>query len=156
MTHAIRRAVGAASVVLVLFATGCGGNDADAENKYVQQVNSAQTEFSREYARVAGKFTVASSASQDRATVEQLKRTVDDSAKRLSEVKAPSQVTKLHAELVDLLNTYSERLGAAAAALSSETPSKIARATSKLAEDTARAGDSFGRTVADINAELSR
>ncbi len=154
MTPPIRSAAGAFLLVLALLVSGCGGDDTKAQNEYVDKVNRIQTQFSSAYKRVAGQITSTTSAAEDRKTLSELQRTIEESAVELRAVKAPDNVKKLHSSLVDTLDGYGAQLAAASDDLLSSDRARVARATTTLATETADASADFIGTIADINQKL--
>lgn len=154
MTTALRSAAGAAALVLVLLASGCGGGDTDERNAYVEKVNRVQTQFSSAYRRVAGQITSTSSAAEDRKTLALLRKTITEGAADLRAVKPPSEVKKLHGELVTVLDGYGDQLDASSTDLVSRDPARAARATAALATETADTSSDFSKTIAEINQKL--
>ena len=154
MIPAPRRVLGAVVLALALAVSGCGGGDRKAQNEYVDNVNRIQAKFSSAYSRVAGQITSTTSAREDRATLNQLKTTIDDTVVELSSVDAPSEVAKLHRELVDVLRSYAARLSGLTDDLLSGSAARRARATTSLANETSDASADFTRKVGEINTEL--
>ena len=97
MTPLSRRALGTLALILALALAGCGGNDRKAQNDYVDTVNQIQAKFSSAYSRIAAQITSTTSKSEDRATLNQLENEIDTTVADLRAVKAPNEVTKLHA-----------------------------------------------------------
>lgn len=154
MTPALRSAAGAAALLLVVLASGCGGGDTDEQNAYVEKVNRVQTQFSSAYRRVAGQITSTSSSAEDRKTLALLQKTITDGAADLRAVKPPSDVKKLHSELVAVLDGYGDQLDASSAAVVSRDPARAARAAAALAADTADTSTDFSKTITEINQKL--
>ena len=149
-----RRVVGALAVFAVIALSGCGGGDRKAQNDYVDSVNQIQEKFSSAYSRVAGQITSTTSAREDRATLNQLERSIDETVVELRAVKAPGEVSKLHKELVAVLQGYGEQLSGLTDDLLSGSPARVARATTSLASETSDASADLTRKVGEINTEL--
>ena len=93
MTRTARRTAGVlAPPWLALAAAGCGGDDSAANDAYVSEVNSIQTEFVSAYQRVASEITTSSTASEDAATLEKLEsRDSTMTIAQLRDVEAPDE-----------------------------------------------------------------
>ena len=150
-----RRTAGIAVVLIALALGGCGGgDDRKAQNEYVGEVNSVQSKFSTAYSRVASQITSTTSARQDRETVSQLERTLEKTVSELRAVKAPSEVAKLHGELVGVLQEYATTLGSLTDDLLSASRGRVARATTLLASETSDTSADFSRKINEINEQL--
>jgi hypothetical protein len=150
-----RRSAGIVVVLVAVALSGCGGDDdRKAQNAYVSEVNSVQSKFSTAYSRVASQITSTTSAREDRATVTELERTLDETVAELRAVKAPSEVTELHGELVGVLQSYSIALGGLTDDLLSRSRERVARATTLLANETSDASADFSRKINEINSQL--
>jgi hypothetical protein len=151
-----RRIAGTIVIVIALAIGGCGGGDEErkTQNAYVSDVNEVQSKFSTAYSRIASQITSTTSAREDRATVSQLERTLDDTVAQLRAVKAPSEVAKLHGELVGVLQGYSTALGELTDDLLSRSRTRVARATTLLATETSDASSDFSHKINEINEQL--
>ena len=149
-----RRALGTLVLVLALALAGCGGNDRKAQNDYVDTVNQIQAKFSSAYSRIAAQITSTTSKREDRATLDQLENEIDTTVTDLRAVKAPTEVAKLHTELVGVLENYGTQIGGLSDDLLAGNPARAARAMSSLASETSDASADFTRKVSEINSQL--
>ncbi len=157
MNRTPRRTTGliALALCLSLAASGCGGgDDNDASNAYVSSVNDIQTELVAAYQRVASQVTSTTPAGDDGATFKKLDEALAESITKMRAVKAPEKVSKLHTELVTVLDGYEEDLAAAAEGLASGEDARVASARAKLVKDTSSLSIAFSRKINEINAKL--
>jgi hypothetical protein len=154
LTASSRRALGALALIAALALSGCGGNDRKSQNAYVDNVNQIQAQFSSTYSRIASQITSTTTAGEDRATLSQLEGAIDDTVVQLRAVKPPSEVSKLHGQLVDVLQGYGARLSGLTSDLLSASPERVSRATTALAAETTDTSSEFTRKIAEINSQL--
>jgi hypothetical protein len=154
VTRNARRLAGLSLAVLALGAAGCGGDDNEATDAYVDDVNRIQSQLVTTYQRVASEITTGSTAGEDAATVERLQAAVDRTAAQLSKVEAPSEVERLHEQLTSALGAYGDDLETAAGGLASGEREQITEARAELTEQTDALREQFATTITDINNRL--
>ena len=151
-----RRTAGIAVVLIALALSGCGGgDDRKAQNEYVSEVNSVQSKFSTAYSRIASQITSTTSAREDRATVSQLERTLDETVTELRAVKAPSEVAKLHGELVGVLQEYATTLELTRPTTCFRPAARASPVRRRCsASETSDTSADFSRKISEINEQL--
>lgn len=158
MASSLRRARSAGALLLVLalglLTAGCGGDDVQQTNTYVDEVNRIQTQFAATFERLAGQLTATSTAARDRRTLDGFQKAIEKTVADLERVEPPEKVTGLHQQLTDTMSSYGDAVRAAEAALAATSVAARATAQAKLAEQTSRASADFNRTVEAINRKL--
>lgn len=149
-----RRAAGVLSLVLVLAAAGCGGDDDTASDAYVSDVGTIQSQFVSAYQRLASEVTASSPSSDDAAVIDKLSGTLSQTVTRLREVDVPQAVREQHEELAAILEDYRDDLTKAAEGLVSGSEARRARAQSQLEKETGTLSQDFSRKITEINTRL--
>jgi hypothetical protein len=154
-----RRAVLPAALLALLVAMvagGCGGSGDDRANRYVDQVNRAQSQFAQTVTKLSGRVTDTSSAGQDRRTLRAFTAAVDGVVAALRRIKPPPRVVPLHRELVSDINSYGAEVKSAAATLSSHDAARLAAAQQRLLKATSTVSSQINATIDAINKRLQQ
>ena len=148
-----RLTCGAILLALSLSGAGCGGNDVDASNAYVDSVNVAQTQFASSFERLAREITSASSPAQDRRTLRSIETAIAATVANLRKIKPPERVQAQHDQLVEAIAGYGESIGVTTQALGGSA-AKATAAEARLAADTERTSTRVTNAIAAINQKL--
>jgi hypothetical protein len=147
------RRLAAGAVLLALLLGGCGGDDVQESNAYVDSVNIAQSRFASSFERLARDITSSSTPEQDRRTLRSITKTLDETVVDLRKIVPPERVEAQHTQLVDTLAEYGEAIGAAEQKLGGSAEQATA-AEARLAADTARTSTRVNAAIAAINQKL--
>ena len=134
---------------------GCGGDDVEKNNAYVDQVNLAQTQFASSFdAPLARDHEPRARPAQDRKTLRGIEAAIDATVADLRAIKPPDKVKALHGELVDAIAGYGDAIGAAESEPVAARRREATRAEAQLAADTARTSTQVTAAIAAINQKL--
>ena len=147
------RRLAAGAVLLALLLGGCGGDDVQESNAYVDSVNIAQSRFASSFERLARDITSSSTPEQDRRTLRSITKTLDETVVDLRKIVPPERVEAQHTQLIDTLAEYGEAIGAAEQKLGGSAEQATA-AEARLAADTARTSTRVNAAIAAINQKL--
>ena len=144
------------SLLLAAVALGaCGGADERKEkNAYVQQVNSAQTEFASTVTTVSQRITSKSSSSEDRKTLQQFETAIEDVVAKLRNIKVPADVTSEHKQLVGAMTGFGVDIKKATDALKNPNTRTIAEAQRAITTATQTVNTRIDAAIAAINSKL--
>ena len=148
----MRRAALALLLLAALLA-GCGGDDVQESNAYVDSVNIAQSRFSSSFERLAREITASSTPAEDRKTLRGINATLATTVADLRKIKPPEKVRAQHDQLVEALAQYGEAIGAAGSKLGGSAEQATA-AQARLAADTARTSTRVTAAITAINQKL--
>jgi hypothetical protein len=142
-----------ALLLLTLLLAGCGGEDVQESNAYVDNVNIAQSRFASSFERLARDITSSSTPAEDRKTLRSINATLATTVADLRKIKAPEKVRAQHDQLVEALAEYGEAVGAAEGKLGGSAEQATA-AEARLAADTARTSTRVTAAITAINQKL--
>jgi hypothetical protein len=144
------------SLLLAAVALGaCGGADERKEkNAYVQQVNSAQTEFASTVTTVSQRITSKSSSSEDRKTLQQFETAIEDVVAKLRNIKVPADVMSEHKQLVGAMTGFGADIKKATDALKNPNTRTIAEAQRAITTATQTVNTRIDAAIAAINSKL--
>ena len=144
------------SLLLAAVALGaCGGADERKEkNAYVQQVNSAQTEFASTVTTVSQRITSKSSSSEDRKTLQQFETAIEDGVAKLRNIKVPADVMSEHKQLVGAMTGFGVDIKKATDALKNPNTRTIAEAQRAITTATQTVNTRIDAAIAAINSKL--
>lgn len=135
----------------------CGGSDdREAKNAYVRQVNAAQSEFAQTVTTVSERITDKSSSRQDRRTLEQFQKAVDDVVTDLRDIEVPSAVENEHAQLVKAMSGFGRDIRGAISALSNPTQANIEEARKTITGAAQTVNVRIQAAIAAINSKLEQ
>ncbi|WP_372788674.1 hypothetical protein [Paraconexibacter sp.] len=143
-----------AALTLAVALAGCGGDDVEASNAYVDAVNTAQNDFARTFDTLQTQITAQSSAAQDRKTLEQFGDAIDAVVRDLKAVETPAKVQSLHDQLIDAIAGYGKTIASARKAFASDDPAEVLAARTQLSTDVAATSSRINRTIDAINRKL--
>jgi hypothetical protein len=133
----------------------CGGGDErEAKNTYVRQVNAAQAEFAQTVTTVSQRITDKSSTSQDRKTLEQFQTAVDDVVTDLRDIDVPSAVDAEHAQLVKAMTGFGADIRGAIGALRNPTQANVEEARKTITTAAQTVNVRIQAAIAAINSKL--
>lgn len=144
---------GLVALLLALLLTGCGGDDVEQSNAYVDSVNVAQTRFASGFERLAREITATSTPAQDLKTLKGITATIDTTVADLRRIDPPQKVAAQHDQLVEALAQYGESIDAARTKLGGSAAQATA-AQARLAADTERTSTRVTAAVTAINRKL--
>ncbi len=147
--------MGAAGASALLAACG-GGDDREAKNEYVRQVNAAQNEFAQTVSTVSERITNKSSSSQDRKTLQQFQTAIDDVVTDLRAIKVPDTVKSEHEQLVKAMNGFGAEIRKATLALRNPDENTIAEAQRTIQSATQTVNVRIDAAIAAINSKLGQ
>ena len=142
-----------ALLLLTFLLAGCGGDDVQESNAYVDNVNLAQSRFASSFERLARDITSSSTPAEDRKTLRSIDATLATTVADLRKIKAPEKVRAQHDQLVEALAEYGEAVGAAEGKLGGSAEQATA-AEARLAADTARTSTRVTAAITAINQKL--
>jgi hypothetical protein len=143
-------------LVAILSLVACGDNARVVRNAYVQQVNSAQTEFGNTVATVSKRITAKSSSSEDRKTLQSFERAIQVVVKKLKAITPPSNVKTEHQALIGAMSTFGVQIEKASVALKNPDTTAIAGAQRTIQTATETVNASINNAIAAINSKLSQ
>lgn len=143
----------ALALLLTLLLAGCGGDDVQQSNAYVDSVNIAQSRFASSFERLARDITSSSTPAQDRKTLRSINATLEATVADLRKIKPPEKVQAQHDQLVEALAEYGTAVGAAEEKLGGSAEQATA-AEARLAADTARTSTRVTQAITAINQKL--
>jgi hypothetical protein len=156
MFRLLRIAVPLALLAVALSLVACGSDNARVvRNAYVQQVNSAQTEFANTVTTVSKQITAKSSSSQDRKTLQRFERAIQEVVKKLKGITPPSNVKTEHQALVTAMSTFGRQIKKASSALRNPDTTAIAGAQRTIQTATETVNASINNAIAAINSKLT-
>ena len=143
------------AVAGLLALAGCGSNDVEQTNRYVDAVNAAQGRLSGTLDRLTGRITSASSPAADRATLHAFDAALARAIAQLRSVQPPADVAPLHRRLVGTLGGYGADVRRQTAALRSDDPRRLVGAQQRLLDETDQVSRRMNATIASINRRLT-
>jgi gas vesicle protein len=150
----------ALALALALAAVGlgaCGGGDErEAKNDYVKQVNTAQNEFAANVTTVSQRITKTSSSKEDRKTLEQFQSAIDDVVTDLKAIKVPGDVKSEHAQLVGAMSGFGAQIRSAVSALRNPNEATIDAARRTIQTATQTVNVRVDAAIAAINSKLKQ
>ena len=142
------------ALLVALAFAGCGGDDVERNNEYVDAVNAAQAKFSRTVDRLSGQISQSSSPAADRRTLQSFTKAVEEVVTELRRIEAPETVTKLHERLVTAIGAYGDEIAAVSKAISGTDPDELIEAQERLLKATSTVSSRINKTITAINSEL--
>jgi len=147
MTRFLRIALVTTLTLSLVAATGCGSDTKD-NNKYVEAINKAQTDFADSITKLnSGSGSVAD-------TFKNLETAIHQVVADIKAVKPPDKVKNLHQELVGELDQLEQEVKTAGDAITSKDVAKIKAVQATFAKDMTNLQTKFLGTIAEINKEL--
>lgn len=140
--------------LVVLLAAGCANGSTDGANRYVEQVNAAQTDFARTVRKLNGRVTGTSSPRRDRATLRSFTRAVDAVVADLRRIDPPAPVASLHGRLVRDMEAYAGEVKSAASALRSRDAQRLIDSQQRLMKATSTVSGQINAAITAINRKL--
>ena len=157
MSGALKIVVFALLAVAGLAVSACGGDDErKARNDYVRQVNAAQAEFAQTVTTVSERITNKSSSSEDRKTLQQFQKAIDDVVSDLRDIKEPDTVKSEHAQLVKAMSGFGAEIRKATLALSNPDTKTIEEAQRTIQRATQTVNVRIDQAIAAINSKLGQ
>lgn len=142
------------AVLLLAGAGGCGGASHSADNRYVDAVNQAQSDFAMSFDRLASKITATSTPQQDVKTLEGFRAAVAGAVARLHAIRPPARVAGLHQQLVQALRSYEDALARAEGALANSDPQQVIAAETGLTSAVTKLSAKINSAINAINTRL--
>jgi hypothetical protein len=133
---------------------GCGGDDSEDANRYVDAVNRAQTGFARTVERLSGRISGSSTPAQDRRTLRSFNGAVRDVVGDLERIRPPDEVAGLHRRLVADMGDYGTEVRQATDTLGSGDPRRLVAAQQRLLRATDTVSSRINDTIQAINTRL--
>lgn len=145
-------------IALAALALGaCGGGDErEAQNDYVRQVNNAQSEFAQTVTTVSEQITEKSSASDDRKTLQQFQTAISDVVTDLRDIDVPAAVKSEHEQLIQAMTTFGEEIEKSTTVLRNPDSRKIAEAQRTIQTATQTVNLRVEAAIAAINSKLTQ
>jgi len=147
MTRFLRIALVTTLSLSLVAATGCGSDTKD-NNKYVEAINKAQTDF----ADSVSKLNSGSGGVEQ--TFKNLETAIHQVVADIKAVKPPDKVKNLHQDLVSELDQLEQEVKQAGDAITSKDVAKIKAVQATFAKDMTALQTKFLSTIAEINKEL--
>ena len=148
------RWLAACAVLAALILAGCGGNDVEKSNAYVDSVNIAQTRFASSFERLAREITSTSTPAAGRRDAAQHQRGDRRDRRGPAQDQAPPDKVKAqHDQLVEAIADYGKAITAAESKLGGSAAQATA-AEARLAADSTRTSTRVNEAVAAINQKL--
>lgn len=135
---------------------GCADGRVKEANRYVGQVNAAQTRFAQTSQRLLGEISPGGRPARNRAALGRFYGAVDGFVGRLRSIDPPARVRSLHGRLIAAMVRFGSELRAAGTALTSGNASRVLDGQERLAAATAAVARRINATVTAINAALER
>ena len=149
----MRRALIALAAVALL--AGCGSSDDTKDkNRYVDEVNAAQTRLSGRLDRLSGEINQSTSPSADRRTLQAFDTAVARAIASLRRIEPPNDVVPLHRRLIRQLEAYDRELRRETAVLRSNDVQALIAAQRRLLSATNETSQQVNDTLDAINARL--
>lgn len=148
-----RRGLAAALLAAALLATGCGGQDVEESNAYVEQVNLAQSRFAASFERLAREISRTSTPEQDSGTLREIEQALSRTAEQLRRIDPPGRVADQHRQLVAAIAGFGESVGTATEGLGGSAQ-RATETQARLAAETERASKRVSGALGAINRKL--
>jgi gas vesicle protein len=146
----------ALAVAAVALGACGGGDEREAKNDYVKQVNTAQNEFAANVSTVSQRITKTSSSKEDRKTLAQFQAAIDDVVTELKAIKVPGDVKSEHAQLVGAMSGFGAQIKSAVSALRNPTQQNIDDARREISTATQTVNVRIDAAIAAINSKLGQ
>jgi hypothetical protein len=144
----------AALLLAIAALAGCGNDDADAENAYVDAVATAQRAYVSRFDETAAKLTPTSSVAQDRVTLGAFGAATQTVVEALRGIEPPAAVREEHDRLVGVLVGYQRQVADARKRLGEGTAAQRARARTELTAGVEATQKRLTDAITAINSEL--
>jgi hypothetical protein len=146
----------AAAVVAVAARAACGGGGTSTKDKnaYAEKVNAAQTKFASTVTTVSQDGGSRNSISQQRKTLRRFQAAIESVVRDLRAIDAPSEVTKEHQQLTNVMTGFGKAIGEANAAMRNPTPRGIEQAQQRVSAATQSVNARVNAAIAAINVKL--
>lgn len=141
------------AALLTVALAACGGDDTEAKNAYVDEVNTAQTSFASTFEQLSTRITSTSTPEEDRATLRRFRAAIDRTTARLEGVTPPDSVKELHQQFIAEIDSYGDAIRTFQGALDGDAE-ELAKAQAALAKQTSQTGEDINRTIERINQRL--
>lgn len=139
-----------AFLLLALAAGGCG-DDTEAANDYVEQVQQAQRSFADSFRDVRQRLAPTSTLKQDRETLGEFAAAAQRFADRLGAITPPEAVAEEHGRLVKVVAEYEGSIEAAEERLDGASPKERAEVRTELSSSVQDTQDGIGSAIGAIN-----
>jgi hypothetical protein len=150
MSSLSRALVAALTAVCLLAVTGCGDSDTASNNKYVEAVNKAQTDFAANIGKVQ------TTGREPKQIFADLETGIDQIVTDLEAVEPPEDVADLHDELIGHFERFKTSISETGDAIESGSNKKIVEAQQKFGSEMGTIGQDVDKTITKINAELQK
>lgn len=147
-----------APLLLALAAAAAGlvacGGDTEEKNAYVDEVNGATSALNSGLAEISSEAATVGSPAEAAGIFSDFAAQLDAAAGELSAISPPDEVSELHTQLVEDVETLSAAATNAAGEIEAGGPASVAGvATGFIGEANTLSAD-VDATIAEINAEL--
>jgi hypothetical protein len=155
MTRHLRAALLTILALSLTAATGCGGGDTADNNKYVEAVNKAQTDFVASVTNVQkAPPPTPGDIGAAQKTFGDLKAAVDKIVADLKATTPPDKVKDLHSKLTSEIAKFGTAIGDINTAIGSGDLAKIQTAQTEFATTAGQIGTNVSTTITQINTKL--
>jgi hypothetical protein len=148
------RGAAAGGLLAAVLVAGCGSSGVDEANRYVDEVNRAQTQFAGTMERLSGRISSSSSITADARVLRTFDTALGRVLIRLRQAKPPARVASLHRELVGEMDSYGARVRREAEVLRSKDTTRLVAAQQRLLTATDEVSRDINATIDRINRQL--
>jgi hypothetical protein len=144
--------------VLAVGLAGCGSSNNGASTEaqdYAVRVQSAQFQFASAFEKATNSLLTSSDPKHDAIALRAAAKAVDNDVATLRRIAPPTQVRRLHSQLVTAMRTYSGRLGQAAHLIAGGDPKAFVVAKRVLSDSSQQVKRRFNTIISQINAKLT-
>ncbi len=154
VTRRVASVLTAILAVVALAACGSSGTSTKEKNAYAKKVNDAQTKFASTVTTVSQEGGTRNSVRQQQRTLKSFETAIDGVVKDLNSIDAPSEVTKEHDRLTQVMTGFGKAIGDANDAMRNPTTRGIERAQQQVATATSSVNARVNAAIAAINVKL--
>jgi len=133
----------------------CGGSDNTEENRYLTDLNAAQTRFATTQKRLQADATTSSTARQSRRALDRFSVAISNTIATLRAIDAPARVVPQHRRYIGAFVKLRDDVARFRATVRNPTKRSLARARRQIAGETLAFDRSARAAAADIDAELA-
>ena len=134
---------------------GCAETEVDETNRYVAEVNRAQSDFAEQSAQLRSRLDASAPTRRGLAALSEFSVAIDGLVASLEDIEPPERVGALHERLVDAMTRFGSGVRRAGDELGSDNAGAILDGQERLASATALITRSFNATVGEINDALA-
>ncbi len=131
------------------------GDDNTEENRYLTELNAAQTAFASTQKRLAADATTSRTPRQNRRALDRFSGAISETIVALRGIDAPSKVAPQHRRYIGVFEKLRDDVARFRVAVSNPTSSSLARARRRIAGATLAFDRSANAAAADIDAKLA-